>query len=103
MTNIINVLCYLAGTCWLVFVIAYHLRARWWESPTGRNVMGTAVGIAMILAVTVVARIAPDWSGRPVLQTVTFAALAAFGVQRTTQMLIAQREPRPPRRSTHEP
>lgn len=92
MTTLVNATAYLAAVSWVVFIVWYALRARWWVTPTGRNVMAVAVGIVAMLGLATLARLAPEWGGRPAVQLVVFVGLAALGIQRTVQLERAQRE-----------
>ncbi|HCS2945827.1 TPA: hypothetical protein OQU49_004445 [Shigella flexneri] len=83
----------------LLFVVLYWARARWWESPTGRNIMGVSLSVAAVLGLIVAQRFFPDYTGRQVIQTIVYVSTAALFIQRTTQMLRAQREPDYPEES----
>lgn len=88
----VTILMYAALTAWLVFVAWYWIRARWWESPTGRNVMGVAMGVASLLALIAANRTWPDYWLRPAFQTLVYGALIILGIQRTWQMEREQRK-----------
>jgi thiol:disulfide interchange protein len=91
--DIITGLQVLALVAALVFVASYWIRARWWESPTGRNIMGVSISVAAVLGLIVAQRFSPDYTGRVVLQTIVYTSTATFFIQRTVQMLRAQRDP----------
>lgn len=100
MSTIIDWTAYLATAAWAVFALWYALRARWWEQPEGRNVMGVAVAITALLLLVSLARVAPDWAGRPIAQLAVYGGLIALAIQRTVQLERAQR--RHPRRHKHD-
>ncbi len=91
MSVAVRVLQYTALLAWLVFVVWYHLRARWERTPTGRNVMGTSAALVALLALVAAAVTFPDYPGRPVAQLLVYASLTALGIQRTVYMERAQR------------
>lgn len=91
----IQVLVYLGFAAWVLFVATYHVRARWWESPIGRNVMGTAVGLAAVMGLIAAQITWPDYALRPALQGVVYSSLIFLGVQRTVQMLRVQSQHHP--------
>lgn len=86
-----TVLMYGATLAWAVFIAWYALRARWWESPAGRNIMGVAVAIFTLLVLISAQTTWPGYWLRPYAQIVVFGALIALAVQRTAQMERAQR------------
>ncbi|MBE7701279.1 hypothetical protein H9623_13340 [Oerskovia sp. Sa1BUA8] len=91
MSALVLTLQYLALASTLTFVVLYWVRARWWESPTGRNIMGVSVAVAAVLGLVVAQATIPDYPGRRLAQTLVYASVAALFVQRTVQMLRAQR------------
>lgn len=91
MSAVIEVAAIVAFLAWLTFVIWYAMRARWWRSPEGRNVMGVAVALTWALGIIVAAYLWPDYAIRPWLVLITYVVLAALGVQRTVQMERRQR------------
>lgn len=93
MTALVLVLQCLALAAALAFVVLYWIHARWWQSPTGRNVMGVSLAVAAVLGLVVAQALVPDYPGRRAAQTIVYTATAALFVQRTIQMLRAQRRP----------
>lgn len=91
MTLVPQILMFAALFAWVVFVAWYWIRARWWESRTGQNVMGVALGIAALLLMIAAQRLWPDYEIRPLVQTFVYGGLAALAIQRTWQMEHEQR------------
>lgn len=78
------------------FATVYHLRAFWWRSDTGWNLMGFAVSVGLLCLYTVLITIWPDGCAAAVLRsirTAVLAVIAALMIQRTRLLLQAQREP----------
>jgi hypothetical protein len=79
-----------------VAATVYHLRARWWRTPWGRNVMSVTVSVGLLGLYTVLVTLV--WPTGPVLaalrvtRTVVLVLLAALLLQRTGLVLDAQRE-----------
>lgn len=80
------------------FAITYHLRATWWRSEVGRNLMAFAVTIGLLCLYTVLATF---WQGDECalillhsLRALVLLAVALLMVQRTRLLLKAQRESR---------
>lgn len=77
----------------------YHLRARWWRTPWGRNVMAVTVFIGFLGLHTVLVTLV--WPAGPVLaalrlaRTLVLVALAGLLVQRAGLVLDAQRRETP--------
>lgn len=40
---------FIATLAWLMVVVWYWIRAKWWKSPVGRNTMGISIAIALAL------------------------------------------------------
>jgi hypothetical protein len=80
-----------------VAATVYHLRARWWQSAWGRNVMGVTVAIGLLGLYTVlVSLVWPSGHVTAVLRvgrTVVLVVLAGLLVQRTQLVIDAQRSP----------
>lgn len=93
MTTLVLTLQCLALAAPLAFVVLYWIHARWWQSPTGRNVMGISLAFAAVLALVVAQALVPDYPGRRIAQIVVYGSAIALFVQRTVQMLRAQRRP----------
>lgn len=80
------------------FAVTYHVRATWWRSEVGRNLMSFAVSVGLLCLYTVLATI---WQADECilavlrsLRTVVLLAVAVLMVQRTRLLLKAQRESR---------
>lgn len=84
-------LAYAALLVWTVFIAWYHLRARWWQSYTGRNVMGVAIVVWGLLALIVAQQTWPDYALRTTAQAIVYGGAIIFGIQRIVQMVRAQR------------
>jgi hypothetical protein len=79
-----------------VFVVVYHLKAPWWRSETGRNLMGLPATIGLLFLYTVLISIWPDGCFAVVMRGVrTLLALATIALiaQRIRILLQVQREP----------
>ncbi|MFJ6559992.1 hypothetical protein ACIQMV_08935 [Streptomyces sp. NPDC091412] len=77
------------------FAITYHLKATWWRSEVGCNLMAFASAVGLLCAYTVLVNLWPDGPLAVVLRAIrilTVLAIAALMVQRTRLLLKAQRE-----------
>ncbi|MFI9598955.1 hypothetical protein ACIHCX_03570 [Streptomyces sp. NPDC052043] len=77
------------------FAATYHLRATWWRSEVGRNLMAFATAVGLLCAYTVFVSLWPDGRLATVLRavrTVIVLAIGALMLQRTRMLLRAQRE-----------
>jgi len=77
------------------FAVIYHLRATWWRSEVGRNLMGFAGAVGLLCLYTVLVTIWPDGSFVIVARSVRTALLTAITllmVQRTRLFIRAQQE-----------
>ena len=80
-----------------VAATVYHLRAAWWRSRWGRNVMGVTISIGLLGLYTVLVGLV--WPAGPVTtvlrvgRTVVLVVLAGLLLQRTQLVLDAQRSP----------
>ncbi|MFE2911232.1 hypothetical protein ACFXI0_01820 [Kitasatospora indigofera] len=84
-----------------VAATVYHVKARWWQSAWGRNVMCFTVAVGLLGLYTVVVTLV--WPSGPVTsvlrvaRAVLLVALAGLMVQRTRLVIAAQRkDPGPP-------
>ena len=82
----------------VAFAITYHLRASWWRSEVGRNLMAFAAAVGALCLYTVLATV---WQGDKCVlmalrsfRTLVLLAVAGLMVQRTRLLLRAQRENR---------
>lgn len=73
---------------WATFAAWYWVRARWWESPEGRNVMGVSLTLCAALLLVITSQ-PHDWP-----RVLVCLALAGLAVQRTVQLERAQRRKR---------
>lgn len=94
MTTVVLVLQCAALASALVFATWYGVRAAWWRSPEGRNIMGVSVAVAAVLVLIVLQQFFPDYPGRRVVQVVVYTTVALLFVQRTVQLERAQRRHR---------
>ncbi|MEU3528806.1 hypothetical protein AB0E62_33995 [Streptomyces sp. NPDC038707] len=80
------------------FAVTYHLRAAWWRSEVGRNLMAFAAAVGLLCLYTVLATVwQADTCALAVLRslrTLILLAVAGLMVQRTRLLLRAQRESR---------
>ena len=80
------------------FALIYHLRATWWRSEVGRNLMAFAAAVAALCLYTVLATFMQyDQCALMALRAfrdVVLLAVAGLMVQRTRLLLRAQRENR---------
>lgn len=79
------------------FAVTYHVRARWWRSEMGRNLMGFAGAVGALCLYTVLVSLWPDGCVAVVLRgvrTVLVLVIAGLMVQRTRLLVQAQREHR---------
>lgn len=77
------------------FAITYHLRATWWRSEVGRNLMEFATAVGLLCAYTVLVSLWPDGRLAVALRAARILivlAIAALMLQRTRILLRAQRE-----------
>ncbi|MFE5309690.1 hypothetical protein [Isoptericola sp. NPDC056605] len=89
--DVIHVVSLVALLAWLVFLVWYSLRAKWWRSPEGRNVWGVASALVIALGMVNASYIWPDYAARDWVVLGVYAYLAALAVQRTVQMERRQR------------
>lgn len=94
MTTVVLVLQCAALAAALAFSTWYGVRASWWRSPEGRNIMGVSIAVAAVLVLIVLQQFFPDYPGRRAVQVVVYATVAALFVQRTVQLERAQRSHR---------
>ena len=86
---VVTLLC--STVAWGVFVTWYSVRARWWETPYGRNVMGTGTGIFALLLAFCIALLYGRFPGDLALWTLAFLNLGIMAVHRTYHMEKVQR------------
>jgi hypothetical protein len=88
----------LATTVCAVFIATYTLKAPWWISRIGRNLVGFAAAVGLFCLYTVLVSLWPDGCFAVVMRGVRTAAVLAISalmVQRTRLLLQAQREQPP--------
>ncbi|MFD8577133.1 hypothetical protein ACFV1H_17605 [Streptomyces virginiae] len=76
------------------FALVYHLRAPWWRSAVGRNLMLLAAALGGLCLYTVLIIMWPEGCPATVLRGVRTAmvlAIAVVMVQRTRMVIRAQR------------
>lgn len=80
------------------FAVVYHLRATWWRSEVGRNLMAFAAAVGALCLYTILASfLQGDEYALMALRsfrTVVLLSVAGLMVQRTRLLLRAQRENR---------
>lgn len=87
-----------AALCCAMFAAVYALRAPWWRSDVGRNVMLLAGAIGGLCTYTVLITIWPTGCAAIVLRSLRTAVLLAIAVlmiQRTRLVILAQRDDQP--------
>lgn len=77
---------------WFGFLIVYSAYADWWRSPIGRNVFGTGLLLASVFGLIVLESLFPGFLGNPVVQITVYVVGLFLGVQRSVQVVRAQRE-----------
>lgn len=85
----------LAALACAAFAITYHVRAAWWRSETGRNLMGLPVAIGALFLYTVLVSLWPDGCFAIVMRavrTLLAVTISVLMVQRIRILLRAQRE-----------
>lgn len=80
-----------------VFAVTYHVKAPWWRSQIGRNVMALAATLAALFLYTVLITLWPEGCAATVLRslrtTVAVAIVLLMG-QRTRLLIRAQHPPK---------
>ncbi|MFJ6729348.1 hypothetical protein ACIQPQ_31050 [Streptomyces sp. NPDC091281] len=87
----------LAFTACAAFAITYHLRATWWRSEIGWNLMSFAAAVGLLCLYTVLVMLWPTGCFVIVaraLRTTLLLAVATLMVLRTRMLIRAQREHR---------
>lgn len=80
-----------------VFVVTYWVKARWWESSTGRHVMTFSAAVGLLGLYTVAVTLWPTGgvaTALRVVRVVLLLGLAGLLVQRTVMVIRAQRADR---------
>jgi hypothetical protein len=94
MRAVIEVAATTAFFTWLLFLVWYSVRAKWWRSPEGRNVWGVALALTVALGMIVAAYTWRDYAARPYVVLTVYVGLAALAIQRTVQLERNQRRNR---------
>lgn len=88
----------LAALLCAAFVIVYHVKAPWWRSGVGRNLVGFAAAVGALCLYTVLATFLQDdecaLMALRSFRSLVLLAVAGLMVQRTRLLLKAQRESR---------
>jgi hypothetical protein len=88
----------LAALVCAAFVVVYHVKAPWWRSEVGRNLVGFAAAVGALCLYTVLATfLQGDECALTALRsfrTLVLLAVVGLMVQRTRLLLRAQRESR---------
>lgn len=77
------------------FVVIYHVKTNWWQSRTGRNLMGLPAAIGALFLYTVLVSLWPDGCFAIVMRgvrAVLAVVISALIAQRIRIMLRVQRE-----------
>ena len=88
----IHLFAFMAFVQWVVFVGWYAVRAKWWKSPEGVNIMGVAVAVVLILGLINASYTWPGYAIRPYALTGVFILTTLLGAQRTMQLEHHQRD-----------
>jgi hypothetical protein len=78
-----------------VFVGTYWVRARWWETATGRHVMTFSAAVGLLGLYTVAVTLWPSATTTTILRVVRVVlllGLAGLLIQRTVMVVRAQRD-----------
>lgn len=81
--------------CSTIFVVTYHLHARWRSTQVGRHMMAVAATLAVLGLYTVLITICPHGHGATalrVIRTLVLVAIAALMLQRTRMVIRVQRQ-----------
>ena len=81
-----------AALTWWVFVAWYAIRSNWHHNPYGRNTMGTALGIAVILTVFSATALFPHYDNYELVWALAALNLMMLGIEHTYYMERAQRD-----------
>ena len=84
-----------AALACITFAVIYHLKASWWRSDIGRNLMAFAGAVGLLCTYTVLVSLWPDGCFAIVMRAVRTATVLAIGLlmlQRTRMFLQAQRD-----------
>ncbi len=88
----------LAALACLGFALVYHVRATWWRSEVGRNLMAFAAAVGALCVYTILATVLQgDECALMALRsfrTLVLLCVAGLMVQRTRLVVKAQREDR---------
>ncbi|WP_432136845.1 putative phage holin [Streptomyces sp. bgisy154] len=88
----------LAALACVVFAVTYHVRASWWRSEVGRNLMMFAAAVGVLCAHTVLVTFLHGdehvLTALRSVRTVVLLLVAVLMVQRTWLLVKAQRESR---------
>lgn len=86
----------LALLAWTILVIWYWIRAKWWKTFMGQNMMGLSILVALSLGLRLVNQVVtPREDYRPwqvILGVAIYGLLAFFGFQRVYFVEQSQRE-----------
>lgn len=82
---------FVAALVWLATVVFYWIRARWWESPEGRNTEVVSLIVALLLIRLSAIHIWPDYRDRTISGFLIYTAMAFVGVWRMALIEKAQR------------
>lgn len=92
MSEHVRVLVWAGFVVWATFCLWYHVRATWWRSPEGRNIMGVAAAVTALLGLIAAQASWPGYALRPWVQTIIYGVIPVLGLQRLAQLERRQRE-----------
>lgn len=81
-----------ATAVWLVFLVWYTLRAKWWRDPVGRNAFFVSVVVFWLLLRATLVRLWPGFWEHEVLGALVYVLAALAGAVRIGLMEKSQRE-----------
>ena len=92
MDTAITIAIIFAAVAWVLFTVSYAIRAKWWKTPFGRNMMGVSAVSALILGRLALLYIDPDFTADlKIFGLVIYLAWGALGFHRFYLMEKAQR------------
>lgn len=81
-----------AAFVWLVFLVWYTVRAKWWKDPYGRNTFLVSLVVFWILLRLTMVRLLPGFREHEILGAIVYVFAALAGLARIALMEKAQRE-----------
>lgn len=81
-----------AAFIWLIFLVWYTVRAKWWRDPYGRNTFLVSLVVFWILLRLTMVRLIPGFREHEILGAIVYVFAALAGLARIALMERAQRE-----------